>query len=268
MHVSAPRFATLVAYAALVCGGAFACLVLLSGPAAAASDDAPGDDASGLSLDRVGETLGGATRDLGRGAGELVRDLPAPVRPAAPVAEPAAAAVTTTSDRVAEGVEQVTTLVDDAVAPALPPAPAPAPEDDPGPGTDGPGPDAGAAPLGPDERTSRADPRETRTAPAKSSALRGTSTAVTVGDAGPVGRTAPSFVEPRATATHPHAPEPLAPVAGCDECAASGTSGEPLHVLGLPCQDATTLRFVGAGPRDAAQGGPATVFRRPDVSPD
>ncbi|WP_432477094.1 hypothetical protein [Nocardioides sp. GXQ0305] len=276
------RAAPLVAYAGLVCGGVFACLLLLAGPAQAdGADPGRGGVDRLLPLDQVGERVGDATREVGRVTSERVRDVSAPAAPLAPAGDRVSEQVATTTDRVAAGAESVTRDVDEAVDVALeepavplpePPVPTgePPPTDEPDEGTDGPTSDADRA--GPQRRDRRAPTDVRAVTPDREAVPRGVRTTRTTDVVAPAPAPVSLITSPTAGA-HASAvlpePGPLQLVAGCDDCAASGTSsGDPLHVFGLPSLGVTAPRLADVVPRDAGEGGPSTIFRRPDVSPD
>ena len=268
MEDDARRVAPLVAYAAAVCGGVFACLLLLGGTAQADSSAPESESSHGLlDVDRVGEQVGAVTRDVGRGAADVVTRATQPVAPDVAAVERTTQRVVDTTDRVADGVERVTRAVEDGVDEPEPTPPA--------------GPPLTAAPQdGADDSTPAADDRAER--PQRDTAVpdgaravqtdetvpRGVRTTRTAPDPAP----APTHVDtspPAGSAPEVPAPAPFPLGAGCDDCEATGTSsGDLLHVLGLPAHGVPTPRIAGTVLRDAGVGGPAPLSRRPDVSPD
>jgi hypothetical protein len=115
------RLARILTYAALACGAAFACLLLLSSPAQA------DDSGSGLSLlsdassedegavESVGRLLGDTARSAGDTTTDLVREAGAALPATQPVVDTTTGLVEHTTDAVATQVEHVTVEVDDQV---------------------------------------------------------------------------------------------------------------------------------------------------------
>lgn len=135
------RAARLVAYAAAVCGGAFACLLLFSAPAQADESAIP---YPAETLGAVGGLAGEVTRAAGGAAGAVVEDVAQQAPVGREVVEQAGQAVTSTTDTVATVAEQATD------ADPLPTPPAPDPPSTPvsPPGPEGPEPEPPSADAG------------------------------------------------------------------------------------------------------------------------